>query len=53
MTLTRIFNKHLLKACGTNNILQKVFILYPEEADDEIHTLDNLVQDQRIIKLQA
>jgi hypothetical protein len=53
MTLTRIFNKHLLKACGTNNILQKVFILYPEDADDEIHTLDNLVQDQRIIKLQA
>lgn len=53
MALTKIFNKHLLKASGTNNILQKALRLDPKEAGDEIYTPNNLVEDRRIIKLQA
>lgn len=47
MTLTKIFNKHLLKSCGTNNILQKALILDPKKAD-EISSPEHLLGDRRI-----
>lgn len=47
MTLTKIFNNHLLKACGTNSILQKALILDPKKAGDEIYTPEHLLGDRR------
>lgn len=47
MTLTKIFNKHLLEACGTNNILQEALILDPKKAEDEIYTPEYLLRDRR------
>lgn len=51
MTSTKIFNKHLLKSCGTNNILQKALKLDPKKAD-EISTPEHLLGVRRI-KLQV
>lgn len=47
MTLTKIFNNHLLKACGTNNILQKALTLDPKKAEDEIYTPELLLGNRR------
>lgn len=48
MTLTKIFNKYLLKACGTHNIL-----VDPKEAGDEIHTPEDLWGDQKNNKITS
>lgn len=53
MTLTKIFNNHLLKACGTNNILQKALTLDPKKAEDEIYTPELLLGKKKKKKLQA
>lgn len=46
MILTKIFSKHLLKACGINNILQKALTLDPQKAVDEISTPEDLLGDK-------